>query len=111
MTTKVARVTFSDEEKKELQRAALAVWDECAYDLLQAVAEERGKNINDVTIPRSHVIEIALDAGRAEERLRRGRDRKPGVLTDDFFKRLEAADYETLIAAVKPAFPYARYGM
>ncbi len=61
---------FSNEEKEEIRKAASAVWDECAYDVLQAVAEEKNKHVDEVTIPRSHVVEIALDAGRAEERLR-----------------------------------------
>lgn len=115
---KTATVTFTDEEKKALQRAALAVWEECGYDVLQAVAEDQGKDINAVTVSRAEAIEIALDAGRPEDRLRASvgaaRRAKHDAEADLLFALLEkmkTADYDTLIAAVKPAFPHARYGM
>jgi hypothetical protein len=112
MTMNATTVKFTADEKKLLGSLAYDVWNECAYDLLQAVAEEKGKDINSVLIPRSHVIEIALDAGRMEEKLERciHRGNDP-VATPDLMERVKAADYKTLIAAVKPAFSYARYGM
>jgi hypothetical protein len=105
MTTPTT-VQFTDDEKKAMQSAALAVWDECAYDILQATAEEEGKDINSVTVSRDAAIEIALDSGRMEDLLRRS----PGVITEDLLKRIQAADYKTLIAAVRPAFGFGRYG-
>jgi hypothetical protein len=65
----VIKIMFSETEKTAIQRALSAVWEECAYDCVQATAEENGKNINAVTIPQAEVIEIALDAGGAEQRL------------------------------------------
>lgn len=104
MTAK-ALVTFTPEEALAMQRAASAVWDECAYDLLTAVAEERGKDVNAVTVPRSTAIEIALDAGRMEQRLR------TSGAPDALMAKIQEADYKALIKAVRPAFSYARYGM
>lgn len=109
-------VAFTDDEKKALQAAARAVWDEVGYDVLQMTAEQAGKDINRVTVSRDEVIEVAIDAGRAEDRLRAQaaaakRRGTPTVVTDEFLKRVAAADYDTLIAAVTPAFPFARYGM
>ena len=100
---KATTVPFNDEEKRALQDAARAVWEEVAYDLLQAVAEEQGKDINRVTVSRAEVIEVALDAGRSEEilRSRQRRDAKagrPAVVTDDLLKRMDRASYEQLIA-------------
>ena len=103
--TKVAKVAFSDAEVEAIRSAARRVWDECGYDVLQAVADDKGKDINRVTVSRAEVIEIALDADRAKDRLRR-----MSVWTDDFATRYEAASYKELIAVVKPAFAYARYG-
>lgn len=36
---------------------------------------------------------------------------KPIVVTPELLTRIDAADYDTLIAAVRPAFGYARYGL
>lgn len=102
-------IKFTDDEKRLLGSLAHAVWEECAYDILQMTAEEEGKSINAVTVSRSVVIEIALDAGRMEERLKSSVAR--GLATEDLLRRVREADYKTLIAAVKPAFAYARYGM
>jgi len=113
MKTKAApAVTFTAQEKELLGSLASAVWSEVAYDILQAVADDKGKDIGEVTIPRSHVIEIALDAGRMEERLQRcvNRGGDP-IATDSLLERVKKADYDTLIAAVKPAFSYTRYGL
>ena len=107
-TTTTVRVKFSDEEKELIRRAASAVWDECAYDVLQGVADEKGKNINAVTVSRAVAIEIALDAGRCEDRIRRS---KNPLATADLLTRMSQATYRQLIAIVRPSFPFARYGM
>ncbi len=109
-TAKPAQVQFSFEEEKILLDAVSHVWDEVAYDVLQGVAEEKGKDINAITVSRAVVIEVALDAGRPEELLeadlRRGR---PGV-TRDLLDRWEATSYEQKIAMAKKVFTYTRYG-
>lgn len=106
--TKAPATVFSEDELMLVQQCAYRVWDECAYDLLMSVAEEKGKSINAVTIPRAQVIEIALDAGRCEERIKWS---KSPVVTPEFLARWEAASYEEHIAAVRPAFSYSHYGM
>jgi hypothetical protein len=53
------------------------------------------------TCRRATIIEVVLDAGRLEEQLKR----KDEALAKAVF----AADYQTLIALVGPAFPYAEY--
>jgi|SRR5262245_14516898 len=114
---KTVKIKFSEAETRAIQQAALSVWDECGYDCLQATAEETGKSINRVTISRAQVIEIALDAGRAEQKLEQRarldakRDEQSSVVTADFLARYKQASYEQLIAIVKPAFSYARYGL
>lgn len=108
--------TFTADERALLQATASSVWDEIAYDVLQATADEKGKSINVVTISRPVVIELALDAGRLDEKLdaRRRRELARGetsLVTDDLLARWSAADYKQKIATVKPAFAYTRYGL
>lgn len=106
MDKKPAPVKFSDSEKDAIRDAARAVWNEVAYDVMTMVAEE-GKD----SIPRSHVIELALDADRPDHFLRAAAKRNPERFGADFFDRYAKASYKALIAIVKPAFPFARYGM
>lgn len=100
------KTPFTSDEVKLIQRAALAVWDECAYDLIASAMQE-GRN----SLTRAEVIEVALDAGRAEEKLRGWQPGNPLTITDDFLHRFEHADYQQLIRLVRPVFPHARYGM
>lgn len=109
--------TFSEVELETMRRAALEAFDDVAYDVFtdgmgeDAMTASRGRTR---TLPRSHVIELALDAGRFTEKLRtwrkRSAERFPEI-TDDLLARIDAASYETLTAAVFPAFPFTRYGL
>lgn len=92
----IQSVRFTDAEKLTIRQAAHAVWNEIAYDILTLVQEE-GKN----SIPRSHVIELVLDANRLEDQITDG----------DLRTKIDAASYKQLIAIVKPAFPHSHYGM
>lgn len=109
--TKPSLIQFSEAEIREIQRAALMVWDECAYDVLQGVADEKRKSANVVTVSRAVVIEIVLDAGRPEENLRRATRGWDPTVREDFFRRYAAASYRQLIGIVKPAFPCAHWGL
>jgi hypothetical protein len=94
--------TFTPEEISTITGCALAVFNECAYDLLTAVAEEKGKSINAVTVSRAEAMEIALDAGRIEDRLKK---------YPDLLARWSTLDYEAAKKLVRPGFKHARYGM
>lgn len=94
---------FTAEEQKLIQQAARAVWEECAGDTLQACAEESGRSINDVTVTIEVVLEVALDAGRAEERLKRQHP--------ELVQKMQQATWAQLKNAAKPAFPFRRYGL
>lgn len=110
---KLAKIAFTEEEEKLISGAAYAAWNECAYDVLQAVAEDtKHKNINRVTIPRSHAIEIGLDAGRAEQLLKSDLKHGRAGVTQDLLDRMHNAPYKQLIKfCVKHHFTYTRYGM
>ncbi len=55
---------LTETEIQQLRSAANQVWSECAYDIL-------GQDGGPSSIPRSHVLEIVLDADRLWERIRR----------------------------------------
>jgi hypothetical protein len=96
---------FTATELAAVQAAALAVWNHVGGDCLQAMAEERGKPVERVTIPRADVMEIVLDADRTEEELRRRRS------APELLAKVRDSGYEELLAAIRPAFPHARYGL
>lgn len=99
-----AKLAFTEDERKAIGNAAADVWQAIGGDCLSAIVEEKGKNVDRVSMSRADVIELALDAGRMEDILKRR-------ATPDLMARVAAADYATLIEVVKPAFPYTRYGM
>jgi trimethylamine:corrinoid methyltransferase-like protein len=103
------KLTFGDEDVRAIHSAAHRVWEEVGYDVLtdgmgeDAYAEANGGR-SGRTIPRSHVIEIVADAGRLEEQLEQDGHK-------DLAARYAALDYEAIKKLLRPAFPYARYGM
>jgi hypothetical protein len=99
---------LTPEEKKIIFRAAQTIWDNIGYDTLQAVAEDKRKNINTVTITRSEVIELVLDAERLKELLRK--ETSEGILR--LFPKVwdrDSSDYQGLL--LKECFEFGRYGM
>lgn len=95
---------FTPEEQKRLQQIAHGVWDEIGYDAMAMLAEE-GKH----SMPRSHVLELVLDADRMECSY----GRRGGKETSDapLLKKFRELSYQQQIDMVKPAFRFARYGM
>jgi hypothetical protein len=108
-----APVRFTAPERALLGRVAYGIWTDVGHDVLQAVAEQSEMPIERVTVSRAEAIEIALDAGRFEAALRRLAVRKqlPDLVTLDLLARVDRASYRQLIAAVRGAFSYARYGL
>lgn len=96
---------FSADELKALHAAAHRVWAYIAPDLMSAL-DEKGKS----SIPRSHVLEVVIDAGRLSEALSRSWSGKPAdqvsLATRDKFNALT---YDGMLRALKPAFPFSRY--
>lgn len=95
-------VTWTEEETKILRWAVRDAWSEVAYDVLQAVADDKGKPVEKVTVPRSTCIEVALDAGRTEHRMRN---------YPDIIAKMQSTPYKKLIELVKPAFPFRTEGL
>ena len=102
MTDKKPLPKFTPEEKKIINDAGHAVWNEIGFDIMQALQEdaaERGRRKD--SIPRSHVIELVCDAGRLEEKI------KDQALKDKVY----AASSRQLSMILRTAFPYASYGL
>lgn len=89
----------NSEQTKKLQGCAIAIWQEIASDVFAAF-EGAGEKTPD-SIPRAHVIELVLDAGRFEDEVEK---KVPEMLA-----WVQGASYATLQKLVKPAFPYGRY--
>jgi len=103
-------IKISPTGEKAIQNAALDVWNHIGADVLQAVAEDTGKHINAVTIPRAHVIELVMDCERLKEELKSNKEMTPEV------EKLFPATYnpeatKKLHKILKAAFPDRRYGM
>jgi hypothetical protein len=93
------RLPLSTDEQKTIQLAAKRTWEYVGYDVLSALAEQGESD----SIPRSHVIEIVLDA---DYMMTANRD-----LNRDLYDRFRNLDYDVQIGVVKKAFPFTRYGM
>jgi len=110
------RIVFTAEEKRLIGICANAVWNEMAYDIFVAVAQEHNdnletnkkkrKSINDVTIPRSYVIELVLDADRLHHMLKR----RLNDLGEALWEKIQKAQHRTVMNVMKEAFPYINYG-
>lgn len=101
-----APTCLSESDRKLLYSHASQLWDEIGYDVLSAVAEEKGTHINRVSIPRDEVIELVLDAGRLEALLA-----QHGHLTPSLKDWLDYRHpYATRVAELKKCFTFTRYG-
>jgi len=104
---------FSPEEVQLLAAHAYDVWNYCAHDVLQAVADDKGRSIERVSVSRDEAIEIALDADRLESELtsllRRGRH--SSLLTHDLLARWQQLTYDERIAIARVRFTHSRYGL
>jgi len=90
---------LTKEQKDRLGRAAKSVWDYIGGDCLRAMEECGEKPI----LPRSQVIELVVDADRLPDELGRKKE-------SDLLEFVQFAKYEEIVKALKPSFPFARYG-
>jgi hypothetical protein len=98
----LSEITLTDELRRRICRALNGSWDEIAGDILDAVAEERGKGHtrHTVTISREHVAEVAADAGRLT---------RHGLTKDEMFFYYDLPP-ATKASIVCEAFKSRRYG-
>lgn len=108
-----ARLGITDEDVKTIVGAAHQVWNDIAYDVFTSM---EGPS----SIPRSHVVELVLDASRWEKAVSRPRRYRGGPaapLSPGITNLLEAIkkDYTTNMnyveSVVTASFTYARYGL
>jgi hypothetical protein len=111
MVEKKTLVVFAPEEKHYIRSEAYNLWECIGYDVLQCIADDWGKNIFCVNIDRDEVIEVVLDAGRLEEKLRKDINTSNPVMTQDLLDRWKSASHEQKITIMKSVFTDARYGM
>lgn len=100
MAKNTKKDSFTPDQLKVLSRVFHAVWDEIAYDILQAVQEMDGKD----WIPRAEVVEMVLDADRPTDFCKTPEEK-------ELYKKLRELPFAELNKIVTEMFPYARYGM
>ena len=95
--------SLDEMELKTIHRAARDVWNHIAGDIMEAM--------NGRSIPRSHVIELVLDADRFEQELKRTKEFKASERLQKMFAQSYQPDtYDFLEAYLKKeVFTYARY--
>lgn len=98
------KLVVTPEEEQAIQRAAMRVWETVAYDVFDGYAAMGRKKPD--SIPRSHVMEIVMDANRLDQELRRDY----GV-SDDLCDRIGSYKFR-VDHIVKQAFiAYTRWGL
>jgi hypothetical protein len=109
-TTAVLRKMFplTDAEKKIIFCKAQGIWDNIGYDVLQAIAEDKRKDINTINVSRATVIELVLDGDRLKESLRKETSEGIRRLFPENWDR-DSSDYQGVL--LKECFQYGRYGM
>lgn len=95
---------FTDAELQDIHRMMQSTWDTIAPDLLNSIAEEKGKHVYKVNMPKSHVIEVVLDADYMEAY---GAWKPEGR---ELLKRFRQLEYKDMIKVAKQTFTFARYG-
>lgn len=80
-------------------------WSAIGYDVIQAVADESGKNPERITIPRDEVIDAVTACGY--------KDGYPSSYgnDDEAVEWLDAQDDDTKKKVLKDAFSFRRYGL
>lgn len=101
--------------------AGYQTWCYIGGDVLQAVADDKGKSVDAVTVSRAEVIELVLDADRIDDALQPRRKVMNDILPTDPLspagRALIRVKYDTEDARqlmqllMRDAFPYTRYGM
>lgn len=105
MNNLMKKFNLTEADVRLIGSEANAVWEECAYDIFAEM--KPGK-----TIPRSHVLEIVLDADRLRDRVRRHRNARPelkAVINRDDFYPVVSAEIRKYLT--KEVFKYSRYGL
>jgi hypothetical protein len=95
---KNSRVQLTPEEFKQASDALYRVWDQVASD---ALVDENGRPDEKMTMRRSEVFEIAMDANRPSS---------IGGLSRELEAKLYALSPAAQRRLMKAAFPYERYG-
>lgn len=88
---------FTEEDLKRVRGMMQSTWDYIGYDMLQV---NEGK-----AMPKSHVIEVVLDADYMETSAARKPEDK------ELLKRFRQLEYKDQIKVAKQTFTFARYGM
>ena len=102
---------FTVADKALIHTAAQAVWEYIAYDVIQATAEMNHKDPEEVTVLRSDVMDMVLDADRIEDELRVQMAKWVPEERSRVFHIWEHLDYRAKRRILYGAFHHTRYGL
>jgi hypothetical protein len=105
MTTKTMKIKdFTDEEIKEIHHMMQRTWDYIAPDLLESVGYSEGKHRERVSMRRSSVVEVVLDASYMEM------DSAKTAEDKELLKKFRQLSYDDQKKVARKTFTYATYG-
>jgi hypothetical protein len=107
----IAKFGLTDEDVKTVCANAHAVWEDVGFDVLAAVAEEKGKTAEDVTVSKRDVIEIVLDADRLASHLHHDKRAQTPGITALMADRYNEDGSALLYRMMGDTFQYQRYGL
>jgi hypothetical protein len=97
---------LSEAQRKEAVRGIYDTWEAIGFDVLAAVAEDKGVSAEAVTMPREDVIEVTLDADHV---MTYARFEDPDLVK--VFKGHGAEFYDLRQELAREAFPCEHYGL
>lgn len=97
---KRTRVEVTQEQIKQLHQSMQRCWNAIAMDCLQATADDEGKNINRVTMPKDHVIDVVIDQMESN-----------GEMNKELRTLWSLLPFEQMQEIAEQTFKHSRYGM
>lgn len=105
------RPQFTIAERAFIHTCAQSVWNEIAFDVIQGTAEMKRIRPERVTIKRSDVMDMVLDADRIENEMRSAFRRWPREVQANFLARWNLLPYAGRRRLLYGAFIHAIYGL
>lgn len=102
---------FTMADKAFIHICAQSVWDYIGFDVLASTAQMKGTSTESVTVDRSDVMEMVIDADRLDEQLRSESRSWDPAERSRFFAIWDTLSYTARRQLVRPAFPHGRYGL
>lgn len=103
---------FTIADKAFIHTCAQEVWNYIGFDVLASTAEMKGISTEEVTVTRSDVMEMVIDADRLDMHMREETTRHwVPEERSRFFAIWDKLSYAAKRQVIRPAFPHQRFGL